>query len=120
MAKKRPKIVEKTYYVIHKAAYGTVRDKNVEDLPLISEELDDVNWYMEHVLHVKSEGMRPVNLDSIEPATKADKDFCDKIKPGQYYIAVATVKFGRGYNPITTIDKIKDAWKKIHEYYKDV
>ena len=120
MAKKRPKIVEKTYYVISKAAYGTVRDKNVEDMALISEDLDEVNWYLEHVLHVKSEGMLTVNLYSIEPTTKADMDFYDKIKPGQYYIEVATVKFGRGYNPTTMIDKIKDAWKKIHEYYKDV
>lgn len=120
MPKRRPKIDEKMYYFICQAARGTVRDKNVKDSALISEDLNDINWYMEHVLHVKSEGICTVNLDSIEPATKADMDFLDKIKPGQYYIAAATIKFGRGYHPKTTPDKIKECWKKIHEYYKDV
>lgn len=113
-------IVEKTYYIICQAARDAVRDKNIENSLLASEDINDIKWYMKNVLHVRSKGIQNINLWAIEPATTADNDFFDNVKPGQYYIAKSVMKFGRGYFSKDLPGKIKEGWKKIREYYKNV
>ena len=50
-------IVEKTYYIICQAARDAVRDKNIENSLLASEDINDIKWYMKNVLHVRSKGI---------------------------------------------------------------
>ena len=110
--RKRTTIQEKTFYTIEQGRFGIVKDKNVENVLLTSEDINDINWYMENVMHVKSEGV--YDLDN---HTKQESEFFLLLGSDKYFIMKARLKFGYGQRPITSPDKIKQQWEKIRKHY---
>lgn len=108
----RTNIQEKTYYVLEQGGFGVVKDTNVGDILVISEDVNDINWYMENVLHVKSEGK--YDLDN---HTKQEADFFMRLGGDKYYVMKATLMFGHGQHSKLLPDEIKNRWEKIREHY---
>ena len=113
MRKRTSNLVDKTYYLIGRGAFGLIKENNVKQVLLASEDIKDIEWYMEHVLHVKSEGIFDLNN-----ATEEEMDFYMRLPNDKYYIEKAVMTFGRGHHNKTLIEDIKKGWKKIREYYK--
>lgn len=109
---KKRDIQEKTYYILERGGFGVVQDKNVGDFLIISEDVDDINWYMENVLHVKSEGVYV-----LDNHTKQEADFYLRLTSDKYYVMKATLMFGHGQHSKLLPDEIKNRWEKIREHY---
>lgn len=103
---------EKTYYTLERGGFGVVKDTNVGDNLVISEDVNDINWYMENVLHVKSEG--EYDLDN---HTAQESDFYMRLTSDKYYVMKVTLMFGHGQHSKILPDEIKNRWEKIREYY---
>lgn len=110
--RKRTTIQEKTFYIIEQGYFGVVKDKNVENVLLMSEDINDINWYMENVMHTKSEGVYDLNNH-----TKQEADFFLRLSSDKYYVMKATLKFGYGQRPKESPNKIKQQWEKIRKHY---
>ncbi len=110
--RKRTTTQEKTFYIIEQGGFGGVEDKNVENILLLSEDINDINWYMENVLHKKSEGT--YDLDN---HTNQEADFYMRLDSDKYYVMKTRLMFGHGQHPIALPDKIKKQWEKIRNYY---
>lgn len=109
---KKRNIQEKTYYVLEQGGFGVVKDTNVEGILIISEDINDINWYMENVLHVKSEG-----IYDLMNHTAQEADFYMRLDRDKYYVMKATLMFGHGQHSKLLPDEIKNRWKKIREHY---
>ena len=109
---KKRNIQEKTYYILEQGGFGVVKDTNVGDFLIISEDIDDINWYMENVLHVKSEGVYV-----LDNHTKQEADFFMRLSGDKYYVMKATLMFGHGQHSKLLPDEIKNRWEKIREHY---
>lgn len=112
MRKRTSNLEKRTYYLIGQGALGLIKETNVEAF-LASEDIKDIEWYMEHVLHVKSEGV--YDLDN---ATEKEMEFFMRLPNDKYYIEKAVMTFGRGYHKKTLPEDIKKGWEKIRKYYK--
>lgn len=103
---------EKTYYALERSGFGVVKDANVGDILVISEDVNDINWYMENVLHVKSEG--EYDLDN---HTAQESDFYMRLTSDKYYVMKVTLRFGHGQHSKLLPDEIKNRWEKIRGHY---
>lgn len=89
-----------------------MKDTNVGDILVISEDVNDINWYMENVLHVKSEGTY-----DLENHTAQESDFYLRLTSDKYYVMKVTLMFGHGHHSKLLPDEIKNRWEKIREHY---